>query len=52
MVRSYFVGKGIDPAKIKTIGMGEKDPLLPNTTPQGRAVNRRVEIELVPVGDR
>ena len=52
IVRSYFVGKGIDPEKIKTIGMGEKDPLLPNTTPQGRAVNRRVEVELVPVGDR
>ena len=51
IVQSYLVGKGIDPEKIKTIGMGEKDPLLPNTTPAGRAVNRRVEIELVSVGD-
>ncbi|MCG6944692.1 MAG: OmpA family protein [Deltaproteobacteria bacterium] len=51
IVRNYLVGKGIDPEKIKTISMGEKDPLLPNTTPEGRAVNRRVEIELVPVGD-
>jgi outer membrane protein OmpA-like peptidoglycan-associated protein len=51
IVRNYLVGKGIDPEKIKTIGMGEKNPLLPNTTPAGRAVNRRVEIELVPVGD-
>ena len=51
IVRNYLVGKGIDPEKIKTISMGEKDPLLPNTTPAGRAVNRRVEIELVPVGD-
>ena len=51
IIRNYLVGKGIDPEKIKTIGMGEKDPLLPNTTPAGRAVNRRVEIELVPVGD-
>ena len=51
IVRNYLVGKGIDPEKIKTIGMGEKNPLLPNTTPEGRAVNRRVEIELVPVGD-
>ncbi len=51
IVQSYLVGKGIDPEKIKTIGMGEKDPLLPNTTPEGRAVNRRVEIELVSVGD-
>jgi outer membrane protein OmpA-like peptidoglycan-associated protein len=51
IVRNYLVGKGIDPEKIKTIGMGEKDPLLPNTTPEGRAVNRRVEIELVPITD-
>ena len=51
IVRNYLVGKGIDPEKIKTISMGEKDPLLPNTTPAGRAVYRRVEIELVPVGD-
>lgn len=51
IVRNYLVGKGIDPDKIKTIGMGEKDPLLPNTSPEGRAVNRRVEIELVPVTD-
>jgi outer membrane protein OmpA-like peptidoglycan-associated protein len=51
IVRNYLVGKGIDPEKIKTMGMGEKDPLLPNTTPAGRAVNRRVEIELVSVGD-
>ena len=51
IVQNYLVGKGIDPEKIKTIGMGEKDPLLPNTSPEGRAVNRRVEIELVSVGD-
>jgi outer membrane protein OmpA-like peptidoglycan-associated protein len=43
--------KNLTPEKIKTMGMGEKDPLLPNTTPAGRAVNRRVEIELVSVGD-
>ena len=51
IVRNYLVGKGIDPEKIKTMSMGEKDPLMPNTTPAGRAVNRRVEIELVPVSD-
>ena len=52
IVESYLVGKGIDPVRIKTIGMGEKNPLMPNTTPKGRAANRRVEIELVPsLGD-
>jgi general secretion pathway protein A len=50
IVKRYLVEKGIEPERIETIGMGESDPLVPNETPEGRAVNRRVEIELVPVG--
>jgi outer membrane protein OmpA-like peptidoglycan-associated protein len=49
MVKRYLVEKGIGPERIETIGMGESDPLVPNDTPEGRAANRRVEIELVPV---
>ena len=49
MIQNYLVDQGINPQRIKAIGMGESDPLLPNTTPEGRTVNRRVEIELVPV---
>ncbi len=51
IVQSYLVEKGVDPARIKTFGMGETNPLMPNTTPVGRAANRRVEIEFVPVDD-
>jgi general secretion pathway protein A len=50
IVKRYLVEKGISPERIETIGMGESDPLVPNDTPEGRATNRRVEIELVPVG--
>jgi general secretion pathway protein A len=50
IVKGYLAEKGISPERIKTIGMGESDPLAPNDTPEGRAVNRRVEVELVPVG--
>jgi outer membrane protein OmpA-like peptidoglycan-associated protein len=50
IVKRYLVEKGISPERIETIGMGESDPLVPNDTPEGRAANRRVEIELVPVG--
>jgi general secretion pathway protein A len=51
IVKDYLMEKGISPKRIETIGMGEVDPLVPNDTPEGRAINRRVEIELVPVGD-
>ena len=51
IVKDYLVEKGISPKRIETIGMGEVDPLVPNDTPEGRAINRRVELELVPVGD-
>ena len=34
----------IDPKRIITKGFGEKYPLVPNTTPTNRALNRRAEI--------
>jgi len=46
IVKSYLVGKGINPRRIRAIGMGEENPLRPNTTAKGRKANRRVEIEL------
>ncbi len=51
IVQNYLVDQGINPERIRVIGMGEADPLMPNTSPEGRTVNRRVEVELVPVGD-
>jgi len=42
-VYRYFVEKGIDPEKIKTIGYGESRPLTSNDTKEGRRRNRRVE---------
>jgi outer membrane protein OmpA-like peptidoglycan-associated protein len=42
-VYQYFVGKGIDPEKIKTLGYGESRPLTSNSTKEGRRRNRRVE---------
>jgi len=46
VVKSYLTGKGIHPTRIKTMGMGDAAPLKPNTTSEGRAANRRVEIEV------
>jgi chemotaxis protein MotB len=37
---------GLDPAKLKHSGRGEYVPIADNTTPEGRAQNRRVEIKI------
>lgn len=34
---------GLDASKISTEGKGQTEPIEPNTTPQGKATNRRVE---------
>jgi outer membrane protein OmpA-like peptidoglycan-associated protein/DNA-binding transcriptional MerR regulator len=46
--KRLMVSKGVDPLNIKTIGMGSANPIGNNQTPQGRRMNRRIEIELVP----
>lgn len=46
-VAEYFMrAGGIDPIRVSAIGKGDSTPLVPNTTPQARARNRRVEIVL------
>lgn len=37
---------GIDPKLIEVVGHGEKNPVANNTTREGRALNRRVEIDV------
>ena len=46
-VRDYLVAAGVDGSKIATVGMGESMPVASNTTDEGRAENRRVDV-LVP----
>lgn len=38
--------KGIDKTRIQSSGKGEKEPIATNATKQGRAENRRIEVEL------
>jgi len=47
-VRRYLIGKGVSPARMTSVGLGESAPLVTNSTPEGRQQNRRVEIELRP----
>jgi chemotaxis protein MotB len=43
-VMQYLITQGVKPDLISARGLGEADPLAPNTTPAGRAQNRRVEV--------
>ena len=45
-VRDYLIGKGVDPALMNASGMGETSPVADNSTRDGRAQNRRVEITI------
>lgn len=47
-VRAYLVKHGIDGARLQVQGFGEAHPAQPNTTPEGRAANRRVELHRLP----
>ncbi|MBX9795141.1 MAG: OmpA family protein [Burkholderiaceae bacterium] len=46
-VKAYLVGKGVEKNRVYTEGKGEKQPVADNKTADGRAKNRRVEIEVV-----
>ncbi|MCM5678058.1 OmpA family protein [Schlegelella sp. S2-27] len=46
-VKAYLVSKGIEKNRVYTEGKGEKQPVADNSTREGRAKNRRVEIEVV-----
>jgi OOP family OmpA-OmpF porin len=46
-VKAYMVSKGIEANRIYTEGKGESQPIADNKTKEGRAKNRRVEIEVV-----
>jgi chemotaxis protein MotB len=50
-VVDYLVRKGVDQNLISAQGMGETNPVASNSTPDGRAQNRRIEVILVGPGN-
>jgi OOP family OmpA-OmpF porin len=46
-VKSYLIDKGVPADRIYAEGKGETQPVATNKTREGRAQNRRVEIEIV-----
>ncbi|MCL7745221.1 OmpA family protein [Guyparkeria hydrothermalis] len=47
-VASYLAQSGVSSSRVQAIGYGESRPIATNSTPQGRAQNRRVEILILP----
>jgi chemotaxis protein MotB len=45
-VMQYMISQGVNPDLVSAHGFGEADPVAPNNTAEGRAQNRRVELEL------
>lgn len=48
-VSGYLIGQGLQRERFEVVGMGERYPVASNDTDQGRALNRRVEIRLLPL---
>jgi OOP family OmpA-OmpF porin len=46
-VKAFLVSKGLPAERVFTEGKGEKQPVASNKTAEGRAKNRRVEVEVV-----
>ena len=50
-VQKYMASKGIDEKRVILSGYGKRHPLIDNSSPEGRAKNRRIELEIVrPLG--
>ncbi len=47
-VKKYLISKGIDSSFIETTGWSARNPVASNSTTEGKALNRRVEISLLP----
>ena len=46
-VKTYLVGKGIDAARIETVGHGPDVPVDTNDNKVGRSNNRRIEFKIL-----
>ena len=45
-MRDLLISNGLDKNRINAYGMGEKNPIADNATPEGKAINRRGELHV------
>jgi outer membrane protein OmpA-like peptidoglycan-associated protein len=48
-VENYFSQRGVVPQRLESHGLGESAPRASNATAEGRQLNRRVEINIIPI---
>jgi outer membrane protein OmpA-like peptidoglycan-associated protein len=46
-VMEYLKSLGVEDRRIKAFGAGEANPIAPNNTPEGRRLNRRIEVTIL-----
>ncbi|WP_125931949.1 OmpA family protein [Thiosocius teredinicola] len=47
-IEQFFYIAGITAERMQVVNYGNSQPIAPNTTPQGRAANRRITFDIVP----
>jgi len=50
-VAEYLIRQGIDASRVSYKGYGKQNPIAPNTTPEGRQKNQRVELKILQIGN-
>lgn len=48
-VAAYLKSREVEPARLEVVGFGERNPVADNATAEGRSLNRRVELTLIPI---
>jgi outer membrane protein OmpA-like peptidoglycan-associated protein len=51
-VVEYLASRGVPRNRLDYVGYGERNPVAPNDSPEGRALNRRVEFTILQPGER
>jgi len=46
-VKKTLIALGVSPNRLEAEGRGEDEPIATNATPEGRALNRRIEAKLI-----
>lgn len=46
-VQTFLVKAGLHPGRVLVEGKGDKEPLVPNTSPENQALNRRITIQVL-----